>query len=163
MDWPEVSALKSPQGRGGMISKLNTARKLSSLGITTHIANINNSSVIRRIIDQEQLGTTILPRKKKSNIKRWIAYSSEKQTGSIVINACLSEILIENKRVLSILPIGIEKCEGNFKRGDLVDILTTKGQRIGVGIAKYDVNKLNEYLGHKDQPEFIHYDHLHIF
>ena len=162
-DWPEVSAVKSAQGRGGMISKLSTARKLSSLGITTHIANINNPSVIMRIIEQEQLGTTILPRKKKSNIKRWIAYSSEKQTGSISINACLYEILKENKRVLSILPIGIEKCQGNFKRGDLVEILTAKGQKIGVGIAKYDANKLNEYLGHKDKPEFIHYDHLHIF
>ena len=162
-DWPEVSAAKSVHGRGGMSSKLATARNMSALGITTHIANIDEPSVITRIINQEPLGTIILSSKKKSNIKKWIAYSSDKQMGSILINSCLLDILKENQRVISILPVGIEKCTGNFKKGDLVEILTREGQKIGVGLAKYDANKLNECLGRKDQPEFIHYDHLHIF
>lgn len=163
LSWPEISSAKSAHGRGGMISKLGTARKMSSLGITTHIASINIPSVITRIIEQEQLGTIILPKKKKSNIKKWIAYNSSKRTGSISINQCLFEILSENKRVLSILPVGIEQYKGDFRKGDLVEILNKEGQKIGVGLAKYDASKLNEYLGHKDKPEFIHYDHLHIF
>lgn len=162
-DWPEVSAATSTHGRGGMSSKLGTARKMSALGITTHIASIDEPSVITRIIAQEVLGTTILPSKKKSNIKRWIAYNSDKQTGSISINTCLFNILKENKRVISILPVGIEKCSGSFKKGDLVEILTLDGQKIGVGIAKYDAIKLSECLGQKDKPDFMHYDHLHIF
>ncbi len=161
-NWPEVSSDKSTHGRGGMISKLGTARKMSTLGITTHIASVNQHSVITRIVEEEQLGTTILPSKKKSNIKRWIAYS-DKQMGSISINACLLEILKENKRVISILPVGIEKCAGDFKKGDLVEILTRDGQKIGVGVAKYDATKLADNLGQKSKPEFIHYDHLHIF
>ncbi|KTC81576.1 glutamate 5-kinase [Legionella brunensis] len=161
--WPEVSAAKSLHGRGGMTSKLSTARNMSNLGITTHIANINHSYVITRIIKDEVLGTTILPSRKKSNIKKWIAYSSDKNTGSISINSRLYEIIKENKRVVSILPVGIEKCDGNFKRGDLVEILTLDNQKIGVGIARYDAIKLNEYLGQQGKPEFIHYDHLHIF
>lgn len=161
-NWPEVSSDKSTHGRGGMISKLGTARKMSTLGITTHIASINQPSVITRIVEQEQLGTTIFPSKKKSNIKRWMAYS-DKQMGSISINACLFEILKENTRVISILPVGIEKCAGDFKKGDLVEILTHEGQKIGVGVAKYDANKLTDNLGQKSKPEFIHYDHLHIF
>jgi glutamate 5-kinase len=107
--------------------------------------------------------TTILPSRKKSNIKRWIAYSSDQKTGSISINSYLYDIIKENKRIISILPVGIVKCAGNFKRGDLVEILTPDNQKIGVGLAKYDAAKLNEYLGQKDKPEFIHYDHLHIF
>ncbi|KTD24173.1 glutamate 5-kinase [Legionella maceachernii] len=162
-NWPEVSTMKSTQGRGGMTSKLGTARKMSSLGITTHITSINQPSAVMRIITQEQLGTVILPSKKKSNIKRWIAYNSEKQTGSISVNSGLFKILKENKRVISILPIGIENYKGNFKKGDLVEILAPEGQKIGVGLAKYDANKLSEYLGRKDMPEFIHYDHLHLF
>ncbi|WED44130.1 glutamate 5-kinase [Legionella cardiaca] len=161
--WPKVSATKSLHGRGGMISKLGTARKMSNLGITTHIASINYSSVVTRIVNNESLGTTILPAKKKSNIKRWIAYSGEKKTGSITINARLVEIIKENKRVISILPVGIEKCTGNFKRGDLIEILTIENEKIGVGLARYDATKLNEYLGQSAKPEFIHYDHLHIF
>jgi glutamate 5-kinase len=160
--WPTISPAKSTHGRGGMSSKLLTARKISSLGITTHIASSNISSVITRIIAEEQLGTIILPRKKKSNIKKWLAFSHI-QTGSISINEELYEILRENKRVISILPVGIVKYIGDFKKGDLIEILTVQGETIGVGIAKYDANRLKEYLGQQDQPAFIHYDYLHIF
>ena len=160
--WPEVSSEKSTHGRGGMISKLGTARKMSSLGVTTHIASIAHPSIINRIIDGEPLGTTILPSKKKSNIKRWIAYN-EKKAGSISINPCLFAILKENKRIISILPVGIVSYNGEFNHGDLVEILAPDGQKIGVGLAKYDSDKLKEYLGQQDKPIFIHYDHLHLF
>jgi glutamate 5-kinase len=161
--WPEVSAAKSAHGRGGMSSKLATARKMSGLGITTHIASIEVPSVITRIIAEEPLGTRILPSKKKSNIKKWMAYNNSKQNGAIAINEGLFALLKENKRVLSILPVGIEQCSGDFKKGDLVEIINPKGEKIGIGIAKYDSNKLSEYLGQKDKSVFIHYDHLHIF
>jgi glutamate 5-kinase len=162
-EWPEASAIKSTHGRGGMMSKLATAKKMANLGITTHVASVDHPSAILRLIVGESLGTTILARKKKSNIKRWMAYSNDRQAGSIMVNSCLVEILQEKERVLSILPVGITKCMGLFKKGDLVEIINPQGEKIGIGIAKYDVNRLNEYLGKKDKPEFIHYDHLHIF
>jgi glutamate 5-kinase len=161
--WPMVSQEKSTQGRGGMLSKLQTARKMSALGITTHIASINTSFVIKRIVEQESVGTVIFPRKKKSNIKRWMAYTDDKLMGSICINQGLVEIIEEGKRVISILPVGIEQCSGAFKKSDLVEIVTRDGKKIGVGIAKYDVNKLSTFLGQKEKPEFIHYDHLHFY
>ncbi len=163
IEWPEVSATKSTHGRGGMTSKLATAQKMANLGITTHIASVDTSSVILRLVAGESLGTTILSRKKKSNIKRWMAYSNERQAGSITVNGCLFEILQDKERVLSILPVGITHCLGEFKKGDLVEIINPHGEKIGIGIAKYDANRLHEYLGKKDKPEFIHYDHLHIF
>ena len=162
-DWPKVSPIKSNQGRGGMISKLGTARKVSDLGITTHIASIKQPHVIERIVRNEKIGTMILPRKKKSNIKRWLAFNMSKQTGSITIKTSLHEILQENKQVISLLPVGIEACRGDFKKGDFVDILGENGATVGVGIAKYDADKLRAYLGLKNKPEFIHYDYLHIF
>ncbi|MGQ3891022.1 glutamate 5-kinase [Legionella sp. CNM-4043-24] len=161
--WPDVSSEKSTHGRGGMISKLGTAKTMSSLGVATHIASMAHPSVITRIIAGEALGTAILPSKKQSNIKRWIAWQNDKKTGYISINPCLLNILKENKRVLSLLPIGIETCSGEFKRGDLVDILSSDGHKIGVGVARYDAARLREYIGQKGKPEFIHYDHLHVF
>ena len=142
---------------------VNTARKVSNLGITTHIASINHDSILTRLINQEPLGTTILPQSKKSNVKRWIAYHSEKNTGTIYINRCLFEVIQENKRIMILLPVGIEKYSGHFKRGDLIDICAPDGHKIGVGIAKYDAHKLNEYAGQKGKPALIHYDYLHIF
>lgn len=161
--WPQVSAAKSTHGRGGMISKLGTARKMSDLGITTHIASINQPNAILRIIDNEQPGTIILPGKKKSGIKRWMAYNAHKQSGSIVLNACLCTILKENKQVISLLPVGIVDCHGEFRKGDLVEILSPDGDKMGIGVARYDTVRLKGYCGLKNKPEFIHYDYLHLF
>lgn len=161
--WPKVSAAISAQGRGGMVSKLATAKKMSNLGISTHIAGINHHQVLGRIIKEEQLGTHILPSKKKSNIKKWIAYNVGQQTGSITINDKLITILRDHGRVLSLLPVGIEGFSGEFHKGDLVEILSHAGEKIGVGIAKYDANILREHVQQKDKPIFINYDHLHIF
>lgn len=161
--WPQISSATSSHGRGGMISKIGTARKMSALGITTHIASMREPLVLQRLVKGERLGTAILPSKKISNIKRWIAYSSEQANGSIKINSCLHEILKENRRVISILPVGIEECFGTFRKGDVVDILSPSRDKIGVGIARYDVDRLKELHGQKGSPPFIHYDYLHIF
>ncbi len=161
--WPNISSTKSTHGRGGMISKIGTARKMSGLGITTHIASIDQDAVLIKLISGDTLGTTILPSKKKSNIKRWIAYNTKQSSGSITINSCLYDILKENKRVISILPVGIEQCRGDFKKGDTVDIISPRLKKIGIGIAKYDSNKLKDFFTKKNKPVFIHYDHLHIF
>jgi glutamate 5-kinase len=160
---PKISTVKSSQGRGGMVSKLGTARKMSNLGIMTHIAAINQPLVLSRLINNEQVGTTILPAKRKSNLKRWIAVNTEQTNGKIYINTCLHEILRENKRIISLLPIGIEKSIGDFKKGDVIEIVAPNKTVIGIGLARYDSNKLKDYLGLKDKPVFIHYDHLHIF
>ncbi len=161
--WPKISNVKSIHGRGGMISKIGTARNVSGLGITTHIANINQPNVVTRIVNGESIGTTILPSRNKSSIKRWIAYSTDQRNGAIVVNNCLYEILKENRQVISVLPIGIQNCTGTFKKGDLVDIIAPGGKTIGVGVARYESTKLQKFCNEKNQPVFIHYDYLHIF
>lgn len=158
----QVSAIKTAHGRGGMVSKLSTAQKMSELGISTHIAHIDEPDVIVRIAKGESLGTTILPFKKKSSTKRWIAFSCSKKNGQIRINTCLEEIIKTKDKIISILPVGIEKYDGEFEKGDLVDIIAPNGEKMGVGIAKYGSKKLGEYLGLKNKPVFIHYDHLYI-
>ena len=62
---------------------------------------------------------------------------------------------------ISILPVGIEASNGNFKRGDLIEVLNPAGDKIAIGVARYNSSKLQEYIG-KNHPEFIHYDYLHI-
>ncbi|MDE1151617.1 MAG: glutamate 5-kinase [Micavibrio sp.] len=160
--WPKVSTAKTTHGRGGMATKLGTARKMSDLGITTHIAGMHEKDVILRVLAKDPPGTVILPLKKKSNLKKWIAYSDGKKSGVIRVNAPLFDILKDNSRVLSILPVGIKSFVGSFEKGDLVDIAAPDGSIIGMGIARYGAEKLREYIGQKGKPEFIHYDHLHI-
>lgn len=151
--WGNVSPRKSTQGRGGMVSKLSTARKMSLLGITTHIAHVDEPEVLLKIANattgEETIGTTILPSTKKSGTKRWMAFQYDQSPGSIYLNFCLSQILTERRQVLSILPIGIDKLTGFFEKGDLVDVISSDGKKIGIGIARYDSDKLNEFIGQK--------------
>lgn len=161
--WINVSSAKSTHGRGGMISKLSTARKMSKLGVVTHIASVNQPNIIMRLVLGEQVGTKIVAAKKQSNIKRWVAYSEQQKSGLVVINNCLNDILKGNKRILSILPVGIESYTGNFVKGDIVEIANLNKEILGIGIVRYDSKKLEEYLGKKGKPAFIHYDYLHIF
>ena len=159
--WPDICSTKSAHGRGGMITKVNNAKKMFKLGITTHIASIAQVNVINRIINRENVGTTILPSEKKSSLKKWIAYGAP--NGKVSINKCLYEIIKENKRITSILPVGVESCGGEFTKGDIVEIFSTNNESIGLGVARYDSQKLQEFLGQKNKPALIHYDYLYIF
>ncbi|MFI4938280.1 MAG: glutamate 5-kinase [Candidatus Berkiellales bacterium] len=160
--WQKISTTKSPHGRGGMISKLSSARKMSDLGVTTHIVHVNEEDVILRLMNNESIGTTVLPFKKKSNVKRWMAFHYHKNNACIHINAQLYELMQDRLKARSILPVGIVKYSGEFEKGDLIDILAPNGQKIGVGLAKYGHESLKEYLGKNNKPAFIHYDHLYI-
>ncbi|HAT9090521.1 TPA: glutamate 5-kinase, partial [Legionella pneumophila subsp. pneumophila] len=71
-------------------------------------------------------------------------------------------LLRNGNRVMSILPIGIEDFRGECKKGDLIDILNSNNEKIGVGIARYDFLRLKDYLRLQNKPAFIHYDQLHI-
>ena len=80
VDWhakkglPASAKGKSAGGRGGMQSKLGIARKMSGLGIRTHIAAAREEKVIGRILADEAVGTAIAPLPGKRNaVKRWLA------------------------------------------------------------------------------------------
>jgi glutamate 5-kinase len=51
-----------------------------------------------------------------------------------------------------LLPAGIIKTEGEFHRGDIVDILDERGKRIGYGISNYSSSDLAVIEGkHSDK------------
>jgi glutamate 5-kinase len=160
--WPRAAATKTAQGRGGMTSKLGTAKRMSLLGIKTFIAAVDEKDVLLKVAKGENPGTLILPATKKSGLKKWIAFGTGKKGGTVTVNTCLRDILVANDRAVSLLPVGITKISGAFEKGDLVDILGPSGRKLGIGIARYGAAKLKEHMGEKGRPEFIHYDHLHI-
>jgi len=166
-DWPEVDTSKSKGGRGGMFSKTNTAKKMARLGITTHITTMSYPSVLIRILNGTPgVGTTILPQRKQSNIKRWMALGFEEVAGYIVVNENLRErlrdVLKNHALAVSILPVGIVSSSGDFARGDTVKVLGTCGKTLGAGVARYECSQLNSIIGQSNQPVFIHHDYLYL-
>jgi glutamate 5-kinase len=61
----------------------------------------------------------------------------------------------------SLLPAGIMKAEGEFHRGDIVDILDEQGKHIGYGISNYSSADLAIVGGkHSDKiPSLLGYDY----
>ncbi len=61
--WPKITASKSELGRGGMQSKLATAKRMAKAGIRTHIASASEPDCLTGLLRhaRSDVGTTILP------------------------------------------------------------------------------------------------------
>lgn len=161
-DLPSDVRGSSREGRGGMASKMNMARKMSALGISTHIASAREPSVLDRILRGDPVGTSFAPNPGKRNaVKRWLASEVNQAPAFVTANACLAEMLRDPHRAISLLPVGLEKVAGTFAKGDIVRIEDSDGATLAVGVARYDSAALRQALGKKRQPIFIHYDQLH--
>ncbi len=151
---------KSSFGRGGMATKFNMSKKVSKLGITTIIANGKRANIILGINKGDFIGTKILPKGNASNIKKWMAFNEVAEKGLIYINEGAERALCSNDKITSLLPIGITKIEGTFKKGDIVRIVDEQGKSLGIGIAQYGMDKAQENIGKKGKKALVHYDYL---
>lgn len=149
-------------GRGGMQSKLDTAAKMSRIGVQTHIVRAQENNILTRIVSGEEVGTVIRPKKKKKPIKRWLSAGVQETRGEITVNTPLAEKLLSSSQALSILPVGIISINSPFTRGDVVVLKDDQGRVLGHGMAKYSHDELSSYIGKKNKPVFIHYNALHI-
>lgn len=161
-DLPADIRGKSSSGRGGMTSKLGIARKMSDMGIRTHIASARESDVITRILKNDPVGTAVAPLPGRRNaVKRWLATETHLAPAAVTANACLAEKMRDPLQAISLLPVGLTDIQGAFGKGDLVKVLDEKGRTLALGVARYDAATLRKALGKKQQPVFIHYDQLH--
>ncbi len=160
---PEVSGAKTALGRGGMSSKLNTARKMAGVGVMTHIAAISEPDIILKLVlKNEEIGSKVIPNERKSGRKKYLAFNQGEVAAKVTVNRGVVNVLSSGQTCISILPVGVEKVQGEFKKGDLIEILDPENRKIGVGVARYNSSKLTEYLGGKNHPALIHYDYLHL-
>lgn len=157
-----ISAEKSGAGRGGMITKSNTAKKLARLGIAVHIANGKNPTIIEQILQGQPIGTFFVPQTHSSPAKRWIAHTEGYAKGMIYINEGATNALTSENKVVSILPVGVVRLEGNFQKGDIVRIAQENGHILAIGKAAYGAEKAKEKIGKSQQKPLVHYDFLFI-
>lgn len=156
-----ASAKKSGFGRGGILTKCQTAEKIAGIGIPVHIANGKTEDIVLRIIQQEKVGTRFPARKLASSFKKYMAHAYEEAKGKVVINDGAKQVLLSDK-AHSLLPVGVTQVLGKFKKGDLIKIVDEKEREIGLGLARYGYKKAKELIGLKNQKPVIHYDHLYL-
>ena len=158
-------------GRGGMLSKIKAAKKVTSAGVPMIIAKGHHPDVLLKLFAGEVLGTYFIPREKKlSRRKCWIAHTLTPK-GTLTVDSGAAKALAENGK--SLLPGGITDVEGEFGVGAPVSLKTTDGRVLGAGLVNFsagDIRRIQgcrtdqiaERLGTKPYDEVIHRDNLVI-
>ncbi len=162
----------SRMGTGGMATKIEAAKLATTSGITVVIANGNEPDVILRLAASEAIGTRFLPTSSKlESRKRWML-SGLSTKGKLLVDAGAALALKKEKR--SLLAAGIKQVDGEFQRGDIVNIYDTGVSHLGCGIINYssaDIETIKgahsgqivSLLGYDYGAEVVHRNNLVIF
>jgi len=132
-------------GQGGMVTKLESAKRATSTGVNVVIANGLVPNVVPRLASGERIGTYLpATSTKMESRKRWML-SSTSTVGKITIDSGAESALINDNR--SLLPAGVTEVSGAFDRGQTVAIFGSLGRQIAVGIANYNSVELKVIKG----------------
>jgi len=158
-------------GTGGMLSKINAAKKVTAAGIPMVIANGHRPDVLKKLFSGKDIGTFFTPKKKKLKSRKcWIAFTL-KPKGVIRIDDGAAEAILNRGK--SLLPSGIVGVEGEFSVGAPVEFRKTDDETLGTGLVNYsstDIRKImglkssqiKNRLGHKPYDDVIHRDNLAV-
>ena len=166
-----ASDIPGALGTGGMLSKINAAKKVTSAGIPMVIANGGRQDVLIKLFSGKDIGTFFAPKKKKLKSRKcWIAFTL-KPKGVIKIDDGAAEAILNRGK--SLLPSGIVEVEGEFSVGDPVEFKKIDDETLGSGLVNYsstDIRKImglkssqiKSRLGHKPYDDVIHRDNLAV-
>jgi len=156
-------------GRGGMLTKVRAAARAARSGTLTLIASGNEKNVLQRIAAGEALGTRLHPVCEPfAARKQWLAGQLQVR-GRLQLDKGAVNML--RSAGSSLLPVGVTRVEGDFKRGDLVMCLGPAGEEVGRGLVNYNVletekiigqpsSRIEALLGYVDEVELVHRDNL---
>ncbi|MBM4447586.1 MAG: glutamate 5-kinase [Chloroflexi bacterium] len=154
---------------GGMMTKLEAAKLATASGVTVVIANGRKPDVLTQIALEKNIGTIFPPRASKlESKKRWLL-SGLASKGKLMIDD--GAVLAIKKQNRSLLPAGVVGVEGEFQRGDVVDIFDSKENHIGCGIPNYSSHdiatikgahseEISILLGYEYGTEIIHRNNM---
>jgi len=135
----------SSSGTGGMITKIEAAKFATSCGITMIIADGREPDILTRVLSGSAICTRFLPATSKlESRKRWML-SGLGIRGKVVIDNGAAEALKVKNR--SLLATGIKDVSGSFARGEVVDICTLEGAKVGTGIVNYSSEDIKAIKG----------------
>lgn len=144
-----ATPLAGSVGTGGMLSKVNAARKCLASGIAMIIGPGRERDVLLRIFNGEPIGTLFLPRRRiYHGMKLWLA-NLPKPAGDLQLDDGAASALQRKGR--SLLPIGIRKVVGVFGVGAAVRCVNERGDLIGVGLTNYKSAEIELIKGHRSE------------
>lgn len=143
----------SKVGTGGMQSKLLAARTALQAGVKVFIGNGKGPQKLIDIVNGLGDGTyvekealTILP-----NQKQWITFTEV--SGKLFIDKGAEQAIVMNGK--SLLPAGIYKIEGEFNKGDVVEVYNGNYKLLGRGEVTYSTEELVCAMGKRTSEHSI--------
>ncbi len=155
-------------GTGGMKTKLQAAQIAMDAGIHTLIVNGRKADALLALESGFCPGTWFhASQQPLSARKHWLLHTQQSR-GRLEVDAGAARALLQGA---SLLPCGIRTVEGDFRRGDRVDVLGPEGHQLATGISQYDATELQrirglntgriaETLGYLYSEEAVHRDDL---
>lgn len=154
---------------GGMKSKVEAAISATRSGIHLIIAKGAEKHSLRHVLEDEHARSTLfLASSTPQNArKKWIQ-AHLRPRGVLVIDEGAVRALENGK---SLLPVGVKRIEGSFERGDVVEIRTLAGQKLGMGLSAYSAadaariigqpsEKIEAIVGYAGRSELVHRNDL---
>ena len=158
----------SVMSNGGMVTKLMAGRIAMAAGCRMAIADGRAVGALGDLIDGTARCSWFLPEASPlSARKKWIK-GSLKSSGSLVVDDGAVRALSSGK---SLLPAGVTAIDGEFKRGDVVDVKDKVGKLLARGLVAYAADdarriagrrsaEIERLLGFRGRDEIVHRDDL---
>jgi glutamate 5-kinase len=141
----------SSVGTGGMRTKILAAQRAGAAGIDTVLFNGTQEAVSRALADDRLIGTRFVAgRSRIAARKHWLRHAPVEAGAAIAIDAGAAVALID--KGASLLPIGVADARGEFRRGDLVEIVRSDdGQGIARGVTQYSAADIRRIARRRSQ------------
>ena len=159
----------SSVGTGGMLTKIQAAKRAARSGAHTVICSGREENVLLRLAAGEAIGTQLISRQETLAARRqWMADHLQLRGGVVLDNGAVRALQEDGKSLLS---VGVKGVVGEFQRGEVVAIVDSEGNEIARGLANYSASEtrriagkpstqIEAELGYVDEPELIHRDNL---
>ena len=126
-------------GTGGMRTKLEAAAKAAAAGVETFLFNGTCANAVRALAQGHFHGTRFRPAQNRVAARKYWLRNVPLEAGGIVVDA--GAVRAMSEKGASLLPGGVVGAEGDFRRGDMVEVRVRDehgGERgIARGVSQY--------------------------
>ncbi len=143
----------SSVGTGGMRTKILAAQRAGAAGIDTVLFNGTCAEVSAALAQDRLSGTRLVAiRSRVAARKHWLRHAPVEQAAGIIIDTGAAAALID--KGASLLPIGVADAQGEFRRGDLVEIICIDSGRtrsVARGVTQYSAADIRRIARRRSQ------------
>ena len=170
---PDIVAMAggsgSAAGTGGMRTKLEAAAKAAAAGIPTALFSGRDVPTVQALQHDRLHGTLFAAASSRMQARKYWLRHAPAAPGRIRVDAGAAHALVGGR--VSLLPGGVLGAEGEFHRGDLVEIVDMGERPVARGLCQYGAaevrrlagrhsREIESVLGYSYGAEVVHRDDL---